>query len=86
MVTSSHIISDKRQLTMSSFPKVRIEVGGVCFSEETNRLMSYSPFLASVFNSIKVCPCEPQVIIVADLRPNQMEEALSGKISSILQN
>ena len=45
-------------------------------------LTSYSPFLAAVFNSTKVCPCEPQVIIMADLQANQMEEALgviSGK-------
>ena len=69
---------------MSSVPKVRIEVGDVSFTEETARLTSYSPFLASVLSSIKVCPCEPQVVIMSDLKPNQVEEALgaiSGKTS-----
>ena len=70
---------------MSRVPKVRIEVGGASFSEETGKLTSYSPFLASVFNSIKVCPCEPQVIIVPDLQEIQMEEPISGKTTSVLQ-
>ena len=72
---------------MPSFPKVRIEVDSVGFTEETVMLTSYSPFLAEVFNSTKVCPCQPQVIIMPDLQPHQMEEALgviSGKTSSLV--
>lgn len=70
----------------SSSPKVQIDVRGVCFTVETLKLSSYSPFLASVFNSINVCPCEPQLLIMTDLQPDQVEEALgalAGKWSSI---
>ena len=71
---------------MSRVPEVRIEVGDASFTEETGKLTSYSPFLASVFNSINVCPCEPQLLIMTDLQPDQVEEALgalAGKWSSI---